>query len=289
MTSGNGTVYVTESSLVVKDSEFKQNSASSGGAIYLNKPTADCLFQNTLFDGNQSTATSKFATNGGGAVLINAIPNNRNLQFENITAINNSAKYNGGALSLNASGANEIHVEISGRIENNTAENNGGGIYLNKIKTTTLADVIITGNTANKTFQGVGGGLFLAPVSGAVLNLNDGTRIYKNFTPHDTMVNSQAGAVGASSEILAANTASAKATINIAESALKTETEDAIYTLNLYTAEKFKGLVSGLLQSGGSTEANLFSSRRNLPYRRKRPGNPDVGGSGAGSAGSGTE
>ena len=89
MTSGNGTVYVTESSLVVKDSEFKQNSASSGGAIYLNKPTADCLFQNTLFDGNQSTATSKFATNGGGAVLINAIPNNRNLQFENITAINN--------------------------------------------------------------------------------------------------------------------------------------------------------------------------------------------------------
>lgn len=97
--------------------------------------------------------------------MINAIPNNRNLQFENITAINNSAKYNGGALSLNASGANEIHVEISGRIENNTAENNGGGIYLNKIKTTTLADVIITGNTANKTFQGVGGG----PVSGAGL------------------------------------------------------------------------------------------------------------------------
>lgn len=245
MTSGNGTVYVTESSLVVKDSEFKQNSASSGGAIYLNKPTADCLFQNTLFDGNQSTATSKFATNGGGAVLINAIPNNRNLQFENITAINNSAKYNGGALSLNASGANEIHVEISGRIENNTAENNGGGIYLNKIKTTTLADVIITGNTANKTFQGVGGGLFLAPVSGAVLNLNDGTRIYKNFTPHDTMVNSQAGAVGASSEILAANTASAKATINIAESALKTETEDAIYTLNLYTQKNLKDLYQG--------------------------------------------
>ena len=59
------------------------------------------------------------------------------------------------------------------------------------------------------------------------------------------MVNSQAGAVGASSEILAANTASAKATINSAESALKTETEDAIYTLNLYTQKNLKDLYQG--------------------------------------------
>ena len=238
-TTGDGAVYLKEGSLTVQNSEFKQNTASNGGAVYLTKPES-CVFQTTTFDGNQSTSTSTFASNGGGAVLITSIPKNAEIQFVDITAINNTAKRNGGAISMNASGSNEIHAEISGRIENNTADANGGGLYIGKIKNTTLTNAVITGNTANKTSSGVGGGIYLAPLSGAVLNLNDGTHIYRNATPQDTMTNSQAGAVGATSEILVANTSSAKAAINIADSVYKTETEDAVYTLTLYTQKNLK-------------------------------------------------
>ena len=129
-----------------KDIPSNGNSASTDGGAILIQDT-DAIISDSFFYNNTITTTGAYS---GGAIF-NYYTATGNMQINNCTFSNNTAKQYGGAIFSNY----DLTIRHS-TISNNTAQS-GGGIYMNMPgRTCTITNCDITGN--NSTLNGGGGG-----------------------------------------------------------------------------------------------------------------------------------
>ncbi|KZX14527.1 hypothetical protein [Methanobrevibacter filiformis] len=118
---GNGSaLYIINANTTISNSEFINNSANFGGAIYNNDTSNNFKIIDSNF-------TSNLAINNGGAIYLNG-PKSSNIlnsTFINLIFNNNSAT-NGGAIYNNVSNFNLTNSTFM-----NNSATNGGAIYNN--------------------------------------------------------------------------------------------------------------------------------------------------------------
>lgn len=158
-TGDGGAIYNT-ANLLVKDSVFKNNTASSwsgaiesttpteirfsnvdfignsagiAGAVTLGKKTLSAIVENSLFEGNVANEIGAFALFSGGSITNTTFRNNKSIFYDNENITSAVAKNidGGGALFLGAeakavvSGAQSVENSV---FENNSSVINGGAI-----------------------------------------------------------------------------------------------------------------------------------------------------------------
>lgn len=177
--SNGGAVYIG-GTMVARNTNFWNNAANTGGALYLDT-NADCDIDTAQFNDN----TCLFR--GGAVYLNNASP--RNAMFDHVTFDNNSSGDDGGAIykansatainfnrcqftndtagSANNGGAiahaNGTMTIDSTQFHNCHAPGNGGGIYSESFLLLTAC--LVDSNSAN-----AGGGIYGGPGTGTVIN-----------------------------------------------------------------------------------------------------------------------
>jgi len=165
-TYSGGGIYVSESTLTVSSSTFRDNSAGQGGALYLDDSVATLtdvnLLRNTAtshggairmrygadVDTTRLSATDNTAGGRGGAIS----SYQADLSIVDGVFTGNEAGTSGGALHLDQTSSTDVRV--TAEITGNTATTTGGGIYADSITldlTGTLSD-----NTAGSTSDGGG-------------------------------------------------------------------------------------------------------------------------------------
>ena len=110
-----GAIYLTSSHTTINRTEFTNNTAVNGGAIYANGTGQINQVYKSLFDNNRA--------NGGYGGAINWVASAGYIYYSNFT--NNYAE-NGGAIHFNGLSDNSKISHV--RFENNTATENGGAI-----------------------------------------------------------------------------------------------------------------------------------------------------------------
>ena len=139
--ASGGAIYVTvnndqSKSASISGTEFKSNNATYGGAIYANSNAAINL-EDTCFEGNK-------ANDGGAIYIAGAVVNaNGNSLFDS-----NSAN-RGGAVYLTKYGSVGGAITVNGgRFENNVGSVDGGAISIRTGASATLVSTVFDGNSA---------------------------------------------------------------------------------------------------------------------------------------------
>ena len=180
--------FASGTTLNVDGSQFTNNRAPNGGALYLPATVSDVNIDKSLFDTNTATGTG--ASNGGGAVYTNSKLTVTDSDFNKNRARNGGAVYVDGENSeISATFTNNVATVNAGAVylnkkstvskskfESNNAQN-GGAVYLNSAGSTVSAN--FTSNTAN-----AGGG--------AIYSANDNTVSASNFTENTAVSNGNA-------------------------------------------------------------------------------------------------
>ncbi|MTD72444.1 choice-of-anchor Q domain-containing protein, partial [Flavobacterium sp. LC2016-13] len=132
--SQGGGMILVESSPVLSNIQFLENTANAGGALELYS-RSNPIIQNTIFKNN-------IATYGG---AVHSLSNNASV-FERVTFSGNSAM-NGGAIFIGSISTTVFkNTEISG----NKANDNGGGVYIiNNTSKISFINSVISGNSSN--------------------------------------------------------------------------------------------------------------------------------------------
>ena len=171
---GGGAIF-TEDNAVLGTSNFINNSALDGGAIYAGTNTLLMLIGTSIFSDNSAHRT-------GGAIYtkINVVLNLKGTN--NFT--HNSARYNGGAINTDDNADNVLIFSGTNNFIGNSVQRHGGGAI-----STSSAVLTFTGtnnfinNSANGLFS-YGGAINTSPLGNAVLIFN-GTN---NFTSNSAIL-----------------------------------------------------------------------------------------------------
>ncbi len=153
--NSNGGAIYAHNKLEVQDTQFINNSATTGtgGAIHSSK--VELVLTNTVFDGN--TAKSY-----GGAVYetgVNGKDDVPEITGTDVVFKNNRALTTGGAIYMNKEAT--AYLENADFI-NNTAQNNGGAVYLN------AAYLDINGGTITQNSSSTNGGALTAVAASSI-------------------------------------------------------------------------------------------------------------------------
>ncbi len=150
-TEGNGGAIRVQgaSGLAIRDSQFFNNHASKGGAVFISSSSAAEGLGGNVIDGSTfgsetSAAQGNTSRNGGGAVRIEAEGAGQNSSIHSSLFAGNATGDEGGAFSfeLEEGGVENIAV-FDNRVVGNTAVNNGGGGH---VSVDNASLVQITGN-----------------------------------------------------------------------------------------------------------------------------------------------
>ncbi|MEW6242413.1 MAG: choice-of-anchor Q domain-containing protein, partial [Chloroflexota bacterium] len=146
--SYEGTIYLDGSTnSTIERSLFEGNSASSGGAIYIQMANATIVIRRNTFANNTATG----ASGGGGAVFAWRTGTPTLLTIENNTFYGNSAVYNGGAILFSNSGDVILRNNTFSENLSSRADGNGGGnIYFWGGSDVTLQNNIIADNAGGQ-------------------------------------------------------------------------------------------------------------------------------------------
>jgi|Deesub1362A_J573_1020465.scaffolds.fasta_scaffold01867_4 hypothetical protein len=146
--------------IVVEDSVFDNNHASSGGGVYVDSYNGVVTLMGNIFTGNS------VSWGGGGAYITQTAGT---VNFMDNTLTTNTAGYNGGGVRITT--ADSVPVTImNNRFEGNSSGSNGGGAAVTSYKgTLTYMNNIFTGNSAS-----YGGGARTGTYLG-ILNLVNNT------------------------------------------------------------------------------------------------------------------
>ena len=159
--AGSGAAIMSSGKVTVRNTDFQGNSASRGGAAYLDGTTSDSRFEGVTFDQNIATdsggairffgrelfidsliATNNEATGGAGGVLaVSGTNHTKQVEIVNATFDDNMAD-DGGAISFEGS-SDTLDIRHSSFV-NNKATGWGGAVNL------TGGKVVVT----NSTFSG---------------------------------------------------------------------------------------------------------------------------------------
>lgn len=128
----------------INNSDFINNSAAGGGAIYTNSTALSSVelnLSNSRIVGNTSKG------NGGGVrANISATVNISSTVFEG-----NTATSNGGAIA----GGSQTFVNVTkSSFQSNTSQQDGGAVYLSRLLALTVSGSSFTNNTAQSTYTG---------------------------------------------------------------------------------------------------------------------------------------
>ena len=153
---GNGgAIYVSYSSaqdintvLTVRDSEFLENTATSGGAIYATRHAIEK--EHRILDLVGVTFSKNVADNTGGAVTV---VGGAEAYLKDLTFTENTANDDGGALCI---GKASVELDTA-TFTANHAKNTGGAIYL-----TSAANAVFNKITASENTSGGAGGCLYA-------------------------------------------------------------------------------------------------------------------------------
>jgi hypothetical protein len=149
----------TTGKVIITDSFFYNNEATSGGLIYLNSPNANFSITFT----NNYVSTSQ-ASNGGFLWANNVYQQFQTLS--NCTFVNNGgAKSKGGLFYLDSS-----YIQISNCSFSNQSANDGGFMYLQSSVNT--SSVIISSSTITSSFANSSGGAFYFGYSNASMSVS---------------------------------------------------------------------------------------------------------------------
>ncbi|MBR1611664.1 MAG: hypothetical protein IJ672_09345, partial [Methanobrevibacter sp.] len=248
----------------IRGSNFTNNSANYGGAIFFNGRSANTHVTDSIFKLNN-------ATKNGGAIECNA----SNIGLYNITFTSNYAGEFGGALCREAGATSghgrnnsfiENHADISGagiawmnvkniniydyKFINNTAYHSGAAIYLSYgSDNATINYSSFTGNRVLNETGGPGGAIYVAG--------NNATIINSNFTDNSAYYggaiwfNDTSGFANVSNSIFTRNTATLDGgAINLRGSGI-TLTDDKFY-------ENEAGVNGGALYAGLSGKSSVI-------------------------------
>lgn len=201
-TSGDmkgGAIYVSNGTVTVTDYTFKSNSATNGGAVYLQERNSAASFTNSVFENNTATA------NGGAIYNGSTNTGDKALTVTNCTfgsagtgnkAVNGGAIYVGSTTVSNGTTtyiASTLNAVNSGFV-NNQASGNGGAIYLYRgtVNLDATTNSSISGNTATED----GGAIYVEDgtlnVEGYTFNNNeatDGGAVYINAAENTVTLN----------------------------------------------------------------------------------------------------
>ena len=205
-----GAIYNYESSIVVKNTYFSNNSAEYGGAIYNDGGESSQLIVNSTFTGNtsdvdggaiysdsffdpisltiaKSTFSENEASGYGGAVFTDG----SDLTVAETIFFSNAASEDGGAIY----GGNDILTVVGSTFYGNSANENGdgGAIYFSNDEST-IANAAFSGNDASLN----GGALFISESSPTIVSAtffsnvaDEGGAIYNSeFGSSPTITNS---------------------------------------------------------------------------------------------------
>jgi len=137
-----GGIYASDSTLVVRNSTFRDNAGDQGGAIYMDSTTA------TITD---VTLDSNIARSHGGGIRARFAGS---LTAVRLTATDNIAGGRGGAVA-----AYQVDVDLSdGVFTGNSAATAGGALHLDQ---TVSGDATVTAEISNNTAGTLGGGLYV--------------------------------------------------------------------------------------------------------------------------------
>ncbi len=154
-----GGAYFAESSTTIKDAVIRSNESKYGAGFYLAYESS-VLIEDTLFDQNS-------AVNEGGGLTITGNESNINTStLRNVTIQNNTADWGGGIYMQHGA-----TPQLSGTlIQSNTAQY-GGGFFFERAAPT-LEQITVQGNHASigdLGNSGVGGGMFIEHASSILL------------------------------------------------------------------------------------------------------------------------
>lgn len=154
-------IYWNGNTGLIENCTLFNNTASNGGAIYVNSGSLNIQNNVAIFNNNANS-------NGGAVYVYNAIITIQN----NVQISNNTASNNGGAVYV---GSGTTYIQKNVKISNNSAIN-GGGLYLDdNFRNTQIYiqnDVEIFSNSAIN-----GGGIYFVKRS---LYIQNNVKIYKN-------------------------------------------------------------------------------------------------------------
>lgn len=242
-TSEGGAVYGLNIQAPIEDSSFDKNVAASyGGAIVLKNLQEGTVAKGCTFTGNkEESASFDFGGTGGGALYV-ASSKNQTLNVENCIFCANTAGANGGAVYIPSGSLKALSI-VGGEFVGNTAGK--GGAIAATIAGLALEDTVISGNSAtykntgiNKALVTAGGIHFIPEINGAVLEFKGDSHVYNNLTPNEytsLLVNG----VGASSEVLVADTSSKATTVSGLEGTKFTDESGIEYTTMKYSNASF--------------------------------------------------
>ena len=139
-TYSGGGIYVSDSTLTVDNSTFRDNAAGQGGALYIDDSVA--VLTDATLEGN-------IASTHGGAIRVRY---DASLTATRLSATANTAGGRGGGIS-----AYQADVAITdGTFSGNQAGSNGGALHLDQTSTTAVSiSADITDNTATTTGGGI--------------------------------------------------------------------------------------------------------------------------------------
>ena len=168
--SYGGAIYVERrSSLTVKGTNFKQNTArTEGGAVYAGGASTVSL-TDTVFDRNAILENG----NHGGAVAIHSVT----LTAEEVTFKGNTAGSNGGALYVSYASAHDRNSEVllkDSTFSSNSTEDLGGALYVTKQTVETEKRILTVQNTSFTSNSATQGGAMYF-VSGTDAYMTDTT------------------------------------------------------------------------------------------------------------------
>lgn len=171
--AGGGAVYIHNRNYAVLDNvTFTENSAISGGALWVQGESASSLTDLQLTNSN---FTKNSATNGGG-IYISA---NVNGTIENTSFTENTTVTSGGGAYI--LGAN-ITIQDSFFSKNKTNNGSGAGMYIGAIS---VSSKVQNCRFYENTATAVGGGIFL--INGTTTNIIDHCLFYANTASLTTL------------------------------------------------------------------------------------------------------
>ena len=158
------------------DTEFADNEASYGGAIYILKPKVNLYVYGPAV--GKTIIKSNKAKDGGGIYFYA-----KEIRGSGFKIINNRATSGyGGGVRMETTGASLANCEITG----NSATKDGGGVYVNG-KVGTLTDVIVQKNSCGSTYHG--GGIYVDSMdnlsSGGLFNVTENYKQDSYRSPSD--------------------------------------------------------------------------------------------------------
>ncbi|GAB6012921.1 sialate O-acetylesterase [Viscerimonas tarda] len=158
-TTTTGTLHVNKSNVNISNSEFTNNKARQGGAVYANADAKLNITSSLIADNDLSSV----ANSTGGAIFVTGT---NGVSIDNCIIKNNKALNQGGAIVINGTtAANNKLISITNTLiaANETVNSAGGGIFINDGTANNTLQALIVNSTLYKNLSNsYGGGIFVS-------------------------------------------------------------------------------------------------------------------------------